>query len=213
MADPHSPRRYRTIWVSDVHLGTKECKAESLLDFLRHTDSETLYLVGDVVDGWALRKSWYWAQSHNDVVQKVLRKARKGTRVVYVPGNHDEFARGYVGNRFGGVEVAADAVHVTADGRRLWVVHGDVFDLLIRDHKVLVWMGDVAYALVLRIHRLQAWLRRRFGLREWSLAAYVKAHAKRAMEAMCHFEEAITSEARRRGLHGVICGHVHQAEI
>jgi UDP-2,3-diacylglucosamine pyrophosphatase LpxH len=207
------PRRYRTVWISDVHLGTRACRATALLDFLRRTECDTLYLVGDVIDGWALRRSWYWPQAHNDVVQKLLRKARKGTRVVYVPGNHDEFARQFAGHRFGGVEVLEEAMHETADGRRLWVLHGDAFDLLVRDHRLLVKLGDWAYAGVQVVHRIQAWARRRLGLAPWSLAAYVKARAKAAMDALCRFEESLALEARRRGAQGVVCGHTHHAEM
>ena len=127
-----SLRRYRTVWISDLHLGTPGCQAVALLDFLRRTECETLFLVGDIVDGWQLRRNWYWPQAHNDVVQKLLRKARKGTRVVFVPGNHDEFARRYLDHNFGGIEVVDDWLHVTADGKRLWVTHGDRFDGVIQ---------------------------------------------------------------------------------
>jgi UDP-2,3-diacylglucosamine pyrophosphatase LpxH len=152
--EEHPPRlRVRSVWISDVHLGTPGCQAIALLDFLKNVDSEHLYLVGDIVDGWQLRRSWYWPQSHNDVVQKLLRKARKGTRVVFVPGNHDEFARKYIGVRVGGIEVVDDCVHVTADGRRLWVVHGDDFDGVIQCAKWLAHVGDSAYGVALELSR------------------------------------------------------------
>jgi UDP-2,3-diacylglucosamine pyrophosphatase LpxH len=151
---PLSRRRaYRTIWISDVHLGTRGCKAEFLLDFLRHTEADTLYLVGDIIDGWRLKKCWYWPQTHNDIVQKVLRKVRKGTRVVYVPGNHDEWLRDYARLQFGGVEVVSEAIHVTADGRRLLVLHGDEFDAVVKHARWLALLGDGAYDLALWLNR------------------------------------------------------------
>jgi UDP-2,3-diacylglucosamine pyrophosphatase LpxH len=213
MDDEARARRWRTIWISDVHLGIRDSKASMLLGFLRENDSDRLYLIGDIVDGWALRRSWYWEQAFNDVVQKILRKARKGTEVIYVPGNHDEFARDYVGHRFGDVAVRADAMHVTADGRRLWVVHGDEFDLVIQNHKWLVFFGDAVYAVILRVNRGLNWVRRRLGRPYWSLAAVVKGQAKKAVEALCGFEAAILAGARARGADGVVCGHIHHAEM
>jgi len=206
-------RRFRTIWISDIHLGTRGCQAELLLDFLKHTESETLYLVGDIVDGWRLRKSWYWAQSHNDVIQKVLRKARKGTHVIYVPGNHDEALRDYAPIRLGGVRVAEEPMHVTADGRRFVVLHGDQFDAVVRYAKWLAFLGDYAYNAALAINVWFNALRRRLGLPYWSLSAFVKAKVKNAVEYVGRFEAAVAEEARRRGVDGVICGHIHKAEI
>jgi UDP-2,3-diacylglucosamine pyrophosphatase LpxH len=208
-----SIRRWRTIWISDLHLGTRECKADDLLDFLRENESETLYLVGDVFDGWRLRRSWFWAQSHNDVVQKVLRKARKGTRVVFLPGNHDEFARAYLGHAFGGVEVRDEAVHVTADGRRLLVVHGDRFDHA--SHRWLVPLGNGALAPFRRLGVPAAWrvVRGLLGRPYRSFAAFVKTSANRAVAALGDFERRATDAARRAGLDGVVCGHVHVPAI
>jgi len=204
---------YRTIWISDVHLGTAGCKAEYLLEFLREHESETLYLVGDIVDAWRLKKSWYWPQSHNDVVQKLLRKARKGTRVVYVPGNHDEPLRDYLNLNFGGVEVVDDVVHVTADGRRLLVIHGDLFDGVIRHAKWLAYMGDTLYTLILHFNHWFNHLRVRMGFPYWSLSQYLKQKVKNAVSFISDFEHALANEARRRGLDGVVCGHIHKAEI
>jgi len=211
MDDPLSPRRLRTIWISDVHLGTRDAKAEALLDFLRHHESETLYLVGDLVDGWVLRRSWYWTQAHNDVVQKLLRKARKGTRVVFVPGNHDEFARAYAGHSFGGIEVVLDAMHRTADGRLLWVVHGDAFDPVLTKHRWLVPLAHGFLSLLRWAHVPTAWrfLRPALGRPYRSLAALVRSRANAAMAALGDFERLATAEARRRGADGVVCGHVH----
>ena len=211
--DPPARHRVRTVWISDLHLGTPGCQARALLDFLRSVDCETLYLVGDIIDGWQLRRQWYWPQAHNDVVQKLLRKARKGTKVVFVPGNHDEFARKYLGHNFGGVDVVDDAIHVTADGRTLWVTHGDYFDGVIQCAKWLAHVGDWAYELTLRFNRhLNTW-RARLGLPYWSLSRYLKLKVKRAVSYVSDFEVAVAREARERGVHGVVCGHIHHAEM
>ena len=207
------PTHYRTIWISDVHLGTKGCKADFLLDFLRHTESDTLYLVGDIVDGWRLRKSWYWPQSHNDIVQKLLRKGRKGTRLVFLPGNHDEFARQYVENNFGGIEVLPETVHATADGRRLLVMHGDRFDGVVKYARWLALLGDTAYGAALAINHWVNVVRRRLGRPYWSLSQYLKNRVKNALQFMLDFEHACLDEARRRELDGVVCGHIHQAAL
>jgi UDP-2,3-diacylglucosamine pyrophosphatase LpxH len=224
LQDPAAPRafetvddppaqRHRTIWISDVHLGTPGCKAEFLLDFLKWNESDTLYLVGDIIDGWRLRKGWHWQQSHNDVVQKILRKARKGTRVVYVPGNHDEFARDYVDHAFGGIDVVHEAVHATADGRRLLVTHGDLFDGVVQQARWLALLGDSLYSLILAANHAFNRARARFGFGYWSLSQYLKHKAKRAVCFIADFEHALVREARRRGFDGVVCGHIHKAEI
>jgi UDP-2,3-diacylglucosamine pyrophosphatase LpxH len=156
-------RQYRTIWISDIHLGTRGCKADFLIDFLRYNDADTIYLVGDIIDGWRLKRSWYWPQTHNDVIQKILRKVRKGTRVVYVPGNHDEWLRDYTLLQFGGVEVVNEVIHVTADGRRLLVLHGDLFDAVVKHARWLAMLGDHAYTAVLSLNRYFNIMRRRWG--------------------------------------------------
>jgi len=203
----------RTVFISDLHLGTAGCQARALLDFLRDVECETLFLVGDIVDGWQLRRTWYWPQSHNDVVQKLMRKARKGTRVVFVPGNHDEFARRYVAHNFGGIDVVEDCIHVTADGRRLWVTHGDYFDGVIQCARWLAYLGDQAYEFVLKINRFLNMARGRMGLPYWSLSRYLKFKVKRAVSYVNDFEVAVAREARKRGADGVVCGHIHHAEI
>jgi len=211
---PHpAPHHYRTIWLSDIHLGTRGCKAEYLIDFLRHNDAQTIYLVGDIVDGWRLKKSWYWPQTHNDVVQKLLRMVRKGSRVIYVPGNHDEWLRPYALLHFGGVEVLDEAVHITADGRRLLVIHGDIFDAVVKHAKWLAALGDNAYTVALYINRYFNLLRRTLGYEYWSLSAYLKLKVKNAVQYIGSFAEALSDEARKRGLDGVVCGHIHHAEI
>jgi UDP-2,3-diacylglucosamine pyrophosphatase LpxH len=205
--------RVRTVWISDLHLGTPGCQAAALLDFLRHVECDTLFLVGDIVDGWQLKRSWYWPQAHNDVVQKLLRKARKGTRVIYVPGNHDEFARRYLAHEFGGIEVVEEWLHVTADGRRLWVTHGDLFDAVIQCAKWLALVGDNLYELTLRLNRGLNSARARLGLPYWSLSRYLKLRVKRATRYIGDFEQALVREARARGADGVVCGHIHHAEL
>ena len=205
--------RFRTIWISDVHLGTRGCKADFLLDFLRWTESDTLYLVGDIIDGWRLRKAWYWPQAHNDVVQKLLRKSRKGTRVVYIPGNHDEAAREYCDLHFGGVLVNNEAVHELADGRRLLVIHGDEFDVVVRYARWLALLGDWAYTVLLVLNNWLNHVRRRLGYPYWSLSAYLKHKVKNAVEYIGNFETALADEAIQRGVDGVVCGHIHHAEV
>jgi len=205
--------RLRTVWISDLHLGTPGRQATALLHFLRHLDCEILYLVGDIIDGWQLKRQWYWPQAHNDVVQKLLRKARKGTRLIFVPGNHDEFARRYLGHNFGGVDVVKDHVHTTVDGRRLWVTHGDLFDGVIQCAKWLAYVGDWAYELTLRLNSYLNRVRARLGLPYWSLSRYLKLKVKRAVSYVSDFEAAVAREARARGVHGVVCGHIHHAEM
>lgn len=198
----HEAPRYRAIFISDLHIGTPGFQADALLDFLKHHPCQVLYLVGDIVDGWQLRRRWFWPQSHNDVVQKLLRRARKGCRVIYVPGNHDEFARAFVGHAFGGVEVQEEAVHVTATGQRLWVVHGDLFDGVIQCAKWLAHVGDWLYEFTLKLNRHLNRLRARLGLEYWSLSAYLKHKVKKAVNFISDFEVAVAHEARRRGFDG-----------
>jgi UDP-2,3-diacylglucosamine pyrophosphatase LpxH len=205
--------QYRAVFISDLHLGTAGCQAEALLGFLRHHPSESLYLVGDIIDGWQLRRKWYWPQTHNDVVQKLLRRARKGCRVVFVPGNHDEFARQFDGHSFGGIHVRNEAVHMTVDGRRLWVVHGDHFDGVIQCAKWLAYVGDNLYEFTLRLNRHFNTLRARLGLPYWSLSQYLKHKVKQAVNYVSDFERAVAAEARQRGYDGVVCGHIHRAEM
>lgn len=213
LAQDQPSYHHRAIWISDVHLGTAGCKAEFLLDFLRWNDADTLYLVGDIIDGWRLRKTWNWPQAHNDVIQKVLRKARRGTRVIYIPGNHDEFARSYVEHAFGGIEVAHEAVHVTADGRRLLVTHGDLFDGVVQQAKWIALLGDTLYVMILSANHWFNRARARMGFGYWSLSQYLKHKVKNAVAFITDFELALVREARRRGFDGVVCGHIHKAEI
>ena len=210
---PAAPNALRAIFVSDIHLGTAGCQAEALLAFLRDYEADTIYLVGDIVDAWALKRRWFWPQAHNDVIQKLLRKARKGTRVVYIPGNHDEAARQFCGLAFGGIEVVTETVHVTADGRRLWVVHGDEFDGVMRHARWLAHLGDRAYTVTLWLNRHYNRLRHHLGQPYWSLSQYLKHKVKNAVSFISNFEQALATEARRRGFDGVVCGHIHRSAI
>ena len=208
-----SRQHYRSIWISDVHLGTRGCKAEFLLDFLKCTESEYLYLVGDMVDGWRLRRSWYWPQAHNDVVQKLLRKARKGTQVTFVPGNHDEFARNFLEFNFGDITVKNEVVHQTADGKLFLILHGDQFDGVVSCAKWLAHIGDHAYELAMLLNRWLNYFRHKLGFGYWSLSSYLKHKVKNAVKYISDFEGAMAEIARRRGVDGIVCGHIHHAEI
>ncbi len=211
--DNESVSRFRAVFISDIHLGTAGCQAEALLEFLKTHPSDYLYLVGDIVDGWQLRRRWFWPQAHNDVVQKMLRRARKGCKVFFIPGNHDEFARGFVGHQFGGIEVQEQTVHTTADGRTLWVTHGDYFDGVIQCAKWLAFLGDNLYEFTLKLNRHLNRMRARLGLPYWSLSAYLKHKVKKALNYVSDFEVAVAAEARARGHDGVVCGHIHRAEM
>jgi UDP-2,3-diacylglucosamine pyrophosphatase LpxH len=211
--DKVASRRYRTLFISDVHLGTRGCQADLLLDFLAHTDSEELFLVGDIVDGWRLKSGWYWPQAHNDVVQKLLRKVRKGARVVFVPGNHDEFARDFVGLEFGGVEVEDHALHTTADGKTFLVMHGDQFDVVVRHARWIAHLGDWAYDLAIWLNVWFNRARKKLGLPYWSFSQWAKLKVKNAVSFIGDFEKTLAAEARRRGVDGIVCGHIHHAAI
>ncbi len=214
-SEPEAPegRKYRTLFISDVHLGMRACQADLLVDFLRLHDAETIYLVGDIIDGWALKSAWYWPQMHNDVVQKLLRKARKGSRVIYIPGNHDEFLRDYFGTHFGGIDVVNEAIHVTADGRRFLVIHGDLFDVVIKHARWLALLGSGAYDMAISLNTAVNTVRRRLGFTYWSLSRWAKLKVKNAVNFIGEFERVLVSEAKRHGTDGVICGHIHHPTI
>ena len=206
-------RTHRAVWISDTHLGTRGCKAELLLDFLQHVDPQYLFLVGDIVDGWRLTRSWYWAPSHSAIVQRVLTMARNGTEVVYIPGNHDETMRDYTGIQLAGVSVVAEYLFETADGRHFLVIHGDQFDAVVKYAKWLALLGDWAYQGAIWANSWVNHARARLGYPYWSLSGYLKHKVKNAVEYISRFEEAVAAEAKRRGAHGVICGHIHHAEM
>jgi UDP-2,3-diacylglucosamine pyrophosphatase LpxH len=201
------------VFISDVHLGFRGCSAEYLLDFLHSIETETLYLVGDIIDLWSLKKSFFWPQQHDDVIRALLDKARRGTRVIYIPGNHDAAFREYDGTVFGNLEIRRQTLHETADGRRFAVLHGDEFDSAVKTSPWLEALGNHAYALLLGLNRYLNHVRRWFGLPYWSIAAYLKHKVKRAVQYMANFERELADEARRRGVDGMICGHTHRAEI
>lgn len=211
---PGKPVRYhRTIFISDVHLGMRGCKAELLLDFLQTNSCHTLYLVGDIVDGWALKRRWFWPEAHTRVVSEILRKVDEGTHVIFVPGNHDEFARGFCGRNYSGIDVVREAIHETADGKRFLVIHGDQFDGVIEFAKWLAHLGAWAYDRALQLNEMLHSVRRAIGLPYWSLSNYLKHTVKNAVEYVCRFEEAVARAAESRALDGVVCGHIHQAAM
>jgi len=206
-------QRYRSVFISDTHMGTRGCRSDFLVDFLRRTECDRLYLVGDIVDGWRLKKAWYWDSNHDEVIRLILRMARSGTEVTYIPGNHDELFRGWLGHEFAGVKLVREAVHEGADGRRYLVIHGDEFDGVIRYAKLLAHLGDWAYNAALAMNRWFNAARRVLGYPYWSLSQWLKRQVKEAVKAIDRFETALAHEARRRGLQGVICGHIHHAEM
>ena len=209
-----SPMRYRSIWLSDIHLGYRGCKADYLLDFLRSTECEYLFLVGDIIDIWAMkRRGLYWPQAHNNVIRTILGKAKHGTKVIYVPGNHDEMLRDYNGLVFGNVEIHQDYIHETADGRRLLMLHGDEFDSVIRYSRFIGYLGDTAYDFLLYLNRGVNYFRRKLGFPYWSIAAYLKNKVKNAVNVISNFEKAVAHEARKRNVDGLVCGHIHHAEM
>ncbi|MDR3522910.1 MAG: UDP-2,3-diacylglucosamine diphosphatase [Acetobacteraceae bacterium] len=212
---PLPQQRFRTVFISDLHLGTRGCRTDFLADFLRRTQCETLYLVGDIVDGWRLRKSWFWDEQHDEVLRLILKKAQTGTEVIYLPGNHDEMLRHWLplGLEIGGVKLRQEAVHVTAAGKKLLVVHGDEFDSVVRYAKFIALLGDWAYNTALYVNRHFNTLRRHLGLPYWSLSQWLKRQVKEAVKFIDQFELALAHEARKRGLDGVVCGHIHHAEM
>jgi UDP-2,3-diacylglucosamine pyrophosphatase LpxH len=201
----------RALFISDVHLGTRTAQAERLLGFLRHYRADTIYLVGDIVDFWKVRRGPHWPQLHNDVLQKLMRMVRKGARLIVIPGNHDEGMRAFAGMNFGGIEIRQDIVHTAASGRRYLVLHGDEFDVVVRTAKWLAFLGDRGYEVALWLNNPLNWVRRHLGLGHWSLSAYLKGRVKSAVAFIGAFEESVAVEAKRRGVDGVICGHIHHA--
>ncbi len=207
--------RFRSVFISDVHLGTRGARCDFLADFLRRMSCEHLFLVGDIVDGWKLKKSWHWDAAHDEVLRLILSHARRGAAVTYIPGNHDEMFRAWLGLEFevGGIKLRAQAEHVTADGKRILVMHGDEFDSVVRYAKFLAYLGDWAYRVALEANTAFNALRRRLGYSYWSLSAWLKRQVKEAVKAIDRFETAMADEARERGFDGVVCGHIHHAEM
>jgi UDP-2,3-diacylglucosamine pyrophosphatase LpxH len=207
-----APRRHRAGWISDAHLGTRGCNAPALLDFLRANDFGTLYIVGDLIDIWSLRRGIYWPQQHNDVIQKILRKSRKGTHVIYIPGNHDELVTDFCG-AYGNIKIKQRAIHVTAAGERILIIHGHELDAVVQNVRWLAFAGDVGYQFLLSLNPLINFVRRRFGLGYWSLSAYAKRRVKDAVSFIGKFEAAVAHYADRYDVDAVLCGHIHSAAI
>jgi UDP-2,3-diacylglucosamine pyrophosphatase LpxH len=204
----------RSIFLSDIHLGTRGCQADSLIDFLRVYEAEHLFLLGDIIDFWAMNRSIYWTAAQNTVVQKVLRRARHGEKVMLIPGNHDEALREYIGAKFGDIHVVAEHIHETADGRRLLLLHGDEFDQVTRHHRWIALLGDIAYNVLVRINAWISWVRRTLRIAGyWSLAGFAKRRVKRAVSFIFDFEDAVIHTVRERGLDGIVCGHIHSASM
>lgn len=212
-SDETPVHQYRSIFLSDLHLGTRNSQADLLLDFLKYNEAEHIYLVGDIIDGWQIKRGWYWPQAHNDVLQKILRKARKGVKVTYVPGNHDEFAREYCGMSFGGIEVVERAIHTTADNKKFLVIHGDQFDIVVCNARWLAYLGDWAYEWAIFINTYYNIARRLFGAGYWSFSAWAKMKVKNAVKFINDFEVLLASEAKKHDLDGVVCGHIHHPTI
>lgn len=204
----------RSIFLSDIHLGTRGCKAERLLDFLREHEAEHLFLIGDIIDFWSMNRGIHWSRAQNTVIQKILRRARHGEKVVFIPGNHDEALREYHGTTFGDIVVVNEYVHDTADGRRFLLIHGDEFDQVTRHHKWVAVLGDIAYNTLVRSNGACSWIRRKLGRPGyWSLAGFAKRKVKKALEFIFDFEDSVIHNVRDRGLDGVICGHIHWPAI
>jgi UDP-2,3-diacylglucosamine pyrophosphatase LpxH len=208
-----NPKHYRTIWLSDIHLGSKGCQAEKLLDFLKNTESDYLFLVGDIIDFWSLKRSPYWPTAHNTVVQKILKKSKHGTKVIYIPGNHDEGLRDYIGLTFGNIELHEDYIHTLLNGEQIFCLHGDLYDVITRYHRWLAIVGDVGYTFLLWLNRIQNKWRTCFGYDHWSLSAFIKHHVKEAVNFISDYEHSIVAAAKEMGVSGVLCGHIHSAEI
>ena len=209
--DRPARRLFRSLFLSDIHLGTRHCQAELLLDFLETHEAEQIYLIGDIVDGWRLRRSWHWPEAHDDVIQAIIRKARLGIRVVYIPGNHDEFIRVFAGKKIRNIDFLDQTIHLTAAGRRYLVTHGDQFDVVIQNAKWMAYLGDRFYEFALTTNTCLNLLRGRLGLDYWSLGAFAKRHVKSFVNIVGQFERVVAEEVRQRGLDGVICGHIHHA--
>lgn len=205
--------KVRSVWISDIHLGFRGCSADFLLDFLHKVECDYLYLVGDIIDIWEMKKKMYWPQAHNNVIRTLLGKAKHNTKVVYVPGNHDEVLRDFDGAVFGNVEIQNEIIHTTADNKKLLILHGDQFDSVVKISPLLAKVGSRLYEYLLRANRWVNFVRRKLGFSYWSLAAFLKHRVKNAVQYISNFEEAVAHEAARQGVDGVVCGHIHRAEI
>jgi len=206
---------YRTVWISDTHLGTKGCKAEYLRDFLDNIECDTLYLVGDIIDlwSWNVKSGFYWPVLHSDIVQRVINKAKQGTRVIYIPGNHDEQFRKHAGLQFNGIEIQLNAIHKTHNGQRFLVMHGDEFDSIVSDNRFLAYVGGEVYEWLLVVNRWFNNLRKILGYQNWSLSAFLKHKVKNIIQFMDNYQHVMSLEAHKHQVDGIICGHIHHADI
>lgn len=205
--------KYRSVWISDVHLGTKGCKADDLLDFLNHVDCEYLYLVGDIIDLWKFRSGLYWPIQHNEIVRCIIEKAKKGVRVIYIPGNHDELIRKHAGIHFNGIDIQLNAIHETNDGRKYLVLHGDEFDSIVCHNKSLAYIGGELYEVLLLVNRWFNVCRSLLGYKYWSLSKYLKYKVKNAVKFINNYQHILSLEAQKKEVDGIICGHIHHADI
>jgi UDP-2,3-diacylglucosamine pyrophosphatase LpxH len=210
---PTGKNHYRTIWISDVHLGMKSCKAEALYEFLQESEAEYLFLVGDIIDLWALRRKWHWPDIYNHVLRNILGKAKYGTDVRYIPGNHDELFRDYLGVNIGNIQVENDHIHTLLDGRKLLIIHGDEFDGMVKHNRWLSKLGGWAYGILLELNRVVNWVRRKLGFSYWSLSNYLKQRVKQAVQYVSSFKKSVVTMAHRRQVDGLVCGHIHRAGI
>jgi len=215
MADTEpTARKVRALFLSDIHLGSRACRAEQLLSFIKDYDHEYIFLIGDIVDFWAMSRSVYWPAPHNTVVQKILKKARHRVKVFLIPGNHDEALREYVGSSFGDIMIVREHIHTAADGRRYILLHGDEYDQVTTYHRWVSILGDVSYHLLVHLNRVLSLIRRKLGVSgHWSLADYAKRNVLRAVSFISDFENSVVHNVKRRGLDGVICGHIHTPAI
>ena len=212
---PHCTDRihHRSIWISDVHLGKSVAKAQMLCDFLKYNSCDTLYLVGDIIDGWSMKKRAYWPQEHVNVIRRILTRSKKGTKIVYITGNHDEFLRRYSGMSFGNIHLVDEYIHHSPDGKKYWVVHGDAFDVVVFNKKWLVVIGDIAYDSMLKINIWFNRARSALGMEQWSLSYYLKNKVRNAFSIISNYETTLVNECMKRDLQGVICGHIHHPEL
>jgi len=208
---------YKTLFVSDIHLGTKQCQVEYLLKFIHDNTFDNVFLIGDIIDVYALSHKWYWANEHNTFIQKVLRMSRKGTNVIYIPGNHDDIVREWIKETvpffFGDIIIVNQHIYQTVNGKRLLLIHGDEFDGAIRSMGWLYWVGDRAYDIALRLNTVYNWFRRLFGMQYWSLSSYLKSKVKGAIQVVNNFDELVVRKCLVEGYDGIIYGHTHTPDI
>ena len=207
--------KYKSIFISDLHLGTPGCSATELCNFLKNNDCERLYLVGDIVDGWQLSKKMFWPQEHSDVIRRILTKAKRGTKVYWIVGNHDEMLRNWFDFRlqFGRIRILNEYVHHAINGKKYYVTHGDIFDPLMHSGKFLMYFGDFIYTWLMRLNRCVAFVRRKLRLPYWSLSAYLKAQTKETINMLYKYKETMVKHCKKKGYDGIICGHIHTPEI